>query len=127
MILLCLTRAKIGTARKNSRFALKRRGTRVFYDKDEAARLWGENLFTHLTDVYQNRARYCVALLSKHYAEKPWTRRELAAAQARAFGQKEPYLLPVRLDDSSVPGILPTEAFVPWSGDTSDTIGRASS
>ena len=67
---------------KELAFALKRRGARVFYDKDEAARLWGENLFTHLTDVYQNRARYCVALLSKHYAEKPWTRRELAAAQA---------------------------------------------
>ena len=109
---------------KELAFALKRRGTRVFYDKDEAARLWGENLFTHLTDVYQNRARYCVALLSKHYAEKPWTRRELAAAQARAFGQKEPYLLPVRLDDTNIPGVLPTEAFVPWSGDSSDTIAE---
>ena len=109
MILLLSYAGEDRDRAKELAFALKRRGTRVFYDKDEAARLWGENLFTHLTDVYQNRARYCVALLSKHYAEKPWTRRELAAAQARAFGQKEPYLLPVRLDDSSVPGILPTK------------------
>jgi hypothetical protein len=109
---------------KELAFALKRRGTRVFYDKDEAVRLWGENLFTHLTDLYQNRARYCVALLSKHHAGKPWTRRELAAAQARALGQKEPYLLPLRLDDTSIPGVLPTEAFVPWSGDSSDTMAE---
>jgi hypothetical protein len=103
-------------------FALRRRGVRVFYDKDEAARLWGENLYTFLTELYQRRARYCVPLLSQHYADKPWTRRELAAAQARAFAQKRPYLLHVRLDDAEVPGVLPTEAFVPWSGETSDTI-----
>jgi hypothetical protein len=105
-------------------FALKRRGARVFYDKDDAARLWGENLYTHLTDLYQNRARYCVALLSRHYAEKPWALRELAAAQARAFRQREPYLLPVRLDDAEIPGVLPTESFVSWSGDSSDTIAE---
>jgi hypothetical protein len=113
-----------GDRAKELAFALKRRGTRVFYDKDEAARLWGENLFTHLTDLYQNRARYCVALFSRHYADKPWARRELAAAQARAFGQKEPYLLPVRLDDTTIPGVLPTEAYVAWSGDSSDTIAE---
>jgi len=105
-------------------FALQRRGVRVFYDKDQAALLWGENLYTHLTDLYQNRSRYCVALLSRHYAEKPWSLRELAAAQARAFRQREPYLLPVRLDDAEIPGVLPTEAFVPWSTDSSDTIAE---
>jgi hypothetical protein len=102
--------------------ALKRRGVRVFYDRDEAARRWGENLFTHLSELYLRRARYCIPLLSRHYVEKPWTRHELAAAQARAFAQKEPYLLPVRLDDTDVPGLLPTVRFVTWADHGSDTI-----
>lgn len=104
--------------------ALKRRGVRVFYDRDEAARLWGVNLRTHLPELYLQRARYCIPLLSRHYADKPWTRLELEAAQARAFAQKEPYLLPVRLDDTDIPGILPTVQFVTWADHGSDTIAE---
>jgi hypothetical protein len=65
--------------------ALKRRSVAVFYDRYEKATLWGTNLYTHLSDLYQNQARYCVMLLSQHYAKKMWTKHELEAAQARAF------------------------------------------
>jgi hypothetical protein len=67
--------------------------------------LFGKNLYTHLSDVYQNQARYCVMFLSKHYAKKAWTNHEREAAQARAFREHEEYILPVRLDDTEIPGM----------------------
>ncbi len=37
---------------------LTARGISVFYDKYEEADLWGKDLFEHLTEVYQHKARY---------------------------------------------------------------------
>jgi len=102
--------------------ALKRRSVVVFYDQYEKATLWGTNLYTHLSDLYQNQARYCVMLLSQHYAKKLWTRHELQAAQARAFQEHEAYILPVRLDDTEIPGILPTTGYLAWPPENEDTI-----
>lgn len=36
--------------------ALQAEGVDVFYDKFEEVDLWGKDLYTHLSDVYQNRA-----------------------------------------------------------------------
>jgi hypothetical protein len=87
---------------------LEQAGYCVFYDKYEQARLWGKNLYTHLSDVYSNKADYCVMFISQHYAKKVWTNHEREAAQARALLEKEEYILPLRLDDSRIPGLLET-------------------
>lgn len=50
--------------------------------------------------------------LSKSYAEKPWTRHELENAQARAFNDISEYILPVRIDDTEIPGILSTTGYL---------------
>jgi hypothetical protein len=94
--------------------ALKRRRVAVFYDRYEKATLWGKNLYTHLSDVYQNQARHCVMILSRHYAKKVWTKHEREAAQARAFQEHAEYILPVRLDETEIPGILPTVGSLEW-------------
>jgi hypothetical protein len=78
----------------------------------EAVSLWGRDLYQYLSDIYTRRARFCVVFLSKEYAEKLWTRHELKAVQARAFKESEEYLLPARFDETSVPGLLPTIAYV---------------
>lgn len=91
---------------------LTSRGIRVFYDGGQVASLWGKDLYQYLTDIYSGRARYCVVFLSQDYARKLWTRHELKAAQARAFKESEEYLLPARFDDTSIPGLLPTVAYV---------------
>jgi hypothetical protein len=85
---------------------------RVFYDESEKSKLWGRNLYIHLADVYQNKARFCVMFISANYARKLWTKHEQEAAQARAFTEHREYLLPVRLDDTKVPGILDTTAYL---------------
>ena len=90
---------------KNSRY-------KVFYDKYELARLWGKNLYTHLSSVYKDKAHYCVMFLSEHYARKLWTNHERESAQARAFAENEEYILPVRIDDTEIPGILPTVGYL---------------
>jgi len=83
-------------------------GLSIFYDDFERACLWGSNLYEYLTDVYKTQGKYCLVLISKHYLRKRWTRLEWRAIQARCFEENAAYLLPVRIDDTELPGLLPT-------------------
>src|SRR6266516_6683124 len=105
--------------------ALRRRGVKVFYDRYEKHTLWGKNLYTHLSEVYQSKARYCVMFLSQYYAMKLWTNHEREAAQARAFLEHEEYILPVRLDDTQIPGIPTTIGYLSWPPESAKTIADA--
>jgi CheY-like chemotaxis protein len=105
--------------------ALRLRGLDIFYDKYEKSTLWGKNLYTYLSDIYQNKARYCVMFLSQHYATKLWTNHERESAQARAFRENEEYILPIRLDDTEIPGIPLTIAYLSWPPETAETIAEA--
>ena len=88
-------------------------GYSVFYDEFERAQLWGRDLYAHLSSVYKDQARYCVIFLSAHYARNLWTKHELQSAQARAFVEENrEYILPVRLDDTEIPGILLTAGYL---------------
>ena len=91
---------------------LKSAGYSVFYDKDESAELWGKNLVDSFLSVYKDKASYCVMFLSKHYGRKAWPKHERQSALARALEESREYILPVRLDDAEIPGILPTTAFL---------------
>ncbi len=101
---------------------LKSLNIRVFYDEYEQTTLWGKNLYTHLSEVYQKEARFCVMFLSQNYAQKLWTNREREAAQARAFQENKEYILPIRLDDTEIPGILITTGYLEWSN--ADSIAK---
>jgi hypothetical protein len=50
--------------------------------------------------------------MSRHYAAGLWPRHELTSAQERAFRENREYILPVRLDDTPIPGVNSTTAFV---------------
>jgi TIR domain len=91
---------------------LRAAGVTVFYDAYEQADLWGKNLYDHLAVVYQHKARYCLMLVSAAYAAKVWTTHERQSAQARALTQNTEYILPVRFDDTDVPGLLDTIGYV---------------
>src|SRR5262245_6810319 len=93
---------------------LKMRHLNVFFDAFETSHLWGQNLYSHLCDIYQNRSQYVVIFMSAAYAKKSWTKLEREAAQAAAFSKPDPYILPVRLDTTPVPGILPTVGYIDW-------------
>ena len=91
---------------------LKAGGYWFFFDENELAQLWGKNLYDYLSSVYKDRARYCVMFLSQHYERKLWTNHERQMAQARAFQENREYILPVRLDDTEIPGIPPTVGYL---------------
>lgn len=92
---------------------LAAKGIKVFYDKDYQADLWGKDLYAHMADIYANKARFCVIFVSKHYARKAWTNHERMSAQSRAFLDKgADYILYVKIDDTELPGLLPTTGYV---------------
>lgn len=82
-----------------------------FYDEDKAHELWGKDLTTDLADVYEQQARYCLMFISEHYLRKKWTNFERLHIQARAFRDPNEYILPIRLDDTVIPGIPETIGF----------------
>lgn len=87
-------------------------GRTVFYDKYEEDALWGKDLFAHLGQIYKDEAKYCLMLISRHYASKPWTNHERKAAQSRAFAEEREYILPIRLDDTQIEGVLDTVGYI---------------
>lgn len=91
---------------------LRRAGTRLFYDHYETVSLWGEDLVHRLDAVFRTQARFCVMFVSSDYARKIWTTHELRSIQARAIRSATAYILPVRFDDTEIPGVLETIGFL---------------
>lgn len=91
---------------------LTTKGLNVFYDAYEEAELWGKDLYVHFTKIYSDDSKFCLMLLSHHYATKQWTSHERRAAQSRAFGENREYIIPLRLDDTKVDGILGTVGYI---------------
>lgn len=91
---------------------LTRIDIRVFYDMYEQANLWGKDLYEHLDEVYQQKAKYCLLFISADYARKVWTNHERKSAQARAFQESQEYILPIRFDDTTIPGIRATVGYI---------------
>ena len=88
---------------------LKENGVDVFYDRFEETKLWGKDLYTHLVEIYKDRAIFTVMFVSKAYGEKLWANHERKAAQARAFEESREYILPAIIDkDVEIPGLLKT-------------------
>jgi hypothetical protein len=94
---------------------LKESGLRVFYDEDEKVRLWGKDLIEHFDRIYRIASRYCVMFISAAYAAKVWTRLERRSALARALTEQGEYILPVRFDDTELPGMPPTITYIELS------------
>jgi hypothetical protein len=84
----------------------------VFYDSWERAELWGKDLYQYLAMIYGQAAQYCVIFISENYVKKAWTKHELRSAQARAFQQNSEYILPIKLDDTELPGLPGTIAYI---------------
>lgn len=97
---------------------LKEAGVSVFYDNFFDTDLWGKDLYQYLNDLYKNKALYTVLFISKEYKDKLWTRHELKSAQARAFLENDEYILPVRFDNTDLPGVNSTTGYLDISSMT---------
>lgn len=92
---------------------LKDFGVKVFYDNFKQDEIWGKNLFEYLQDIYQNKAKYTIVFISNQYKNKKWTRHEYRSAQVRALNEiEQEYILPVKFDDTELPGLNENLAYI---------------
>lgn len=84
-------------------------GFRVFYDDYYPDQLWGKDLVVFFDEIYRKRSLYCVIFTSAEYCSRLWTNHERRSAQARMLEARgKEYILPIKTDDSELPGMPPT-------------------
>jgi hypothetical protein len=91
---------------------LRRRSLRVFYDMFYQSDLIGEDLSRLLAKIYGQASRFCAVLISTHYPQKSWPKKELLHVQERAIFGDDTYLIPVRVDSTTVDGISSTVGYI---------------
>jgi hypothetical protein len=87
---------------KQLALSLKSNGSTVFFDEFETTELWGANLIEELTNIYKERAKFCIMIISDHYLQKIWTNLERKSALTRAVRDESAYILPIMLGDKNV-------------------------
>lgn len=92
--------------------ALQDLGLTVFYDRFEQVDLWGKDLADHLGEVYGKDSRFVVLFASRHYAAKAWPNHEKSFALSRHLKGDRETILPVRFDNTEIPGISSTVAYL---------------
>lgn len=81
---------------------LAKRNVRTFYDRnvDEMAHLWGEDLGEILPRIYLKQSRFFMPFISESYVHKAFPKFEFKRALERAIRSDDPFIIPVRLDDT---------------------------
>ena len=92
---------------------LEAAGLAVFYDELYPEHLWGQNLADTFDAIFRLRSLFCVMFISRAYAASEWTNHERQSALARALKERgKAYILPVRVDETELPGLPSTIGFV---------------
>ncbi|HEX5402710.1 MAG TPA: TIR domain-containing protein [Pseudonocardiaceae bacterium] len=87
---------------------LREKNVHVFYDRFLDTGLLGEDLIEYFDSVFRRQSRFCVVFISADYLAKEWTTHEWRSIRNRAFHNAGIYVLPVRFDDTELPGVLDT-------------------
>ena len=87
-------------------------GLKVFFDELYEAELWGTNLIESLGDIYENKAQYCLIIVSREYCERVYTNLERRKALDRAILNRQDYILPVITDDAWIEGLPKATAYL---------------
>jgi len=85
---------------------LQERGVVAFYYKYYQSGLWGERTTDQFPSIC-SRARFFIPIVSKFYVDKWWPRYEFLIAKEEEGKRPRPFILPLRLDDSVLPGLHP--------------------
>lgn len=91
---------------------LDRQSLVYFYAPREEWAMWGEDLAVFFQKLFTEDARYVVAFISDDYVRKPYPQWEFKSALAQAMSARSAYILPVRFDDSRLPGLAQTVKFL---------------
>lgn len=85
---------------------LSDREVSCFYDEDEQHRIIANNVEDYLAPIYRSEAKYVIAILSKDYPTRIWTKFESDNFRER-FGKNE--VIPIRFRDV-IPGYFSEDA-----------------
>ena len=88
------------------------RGAAVFYDASYRAHLCGKRLDHEFAWVFGAGSRFFVPIVSASYAERTWPQYEWTIARREAENRLEEFILPLRVDDSLLVGLLDTVAYI---------------
>lgn len=80
-------------------------GIQHFYDDNQQIALWGTNQVETLQRVYLEDSSSVVLFISRECAAKVWPIAERRATLSRALRERREYVLPVRFDDTVLPGL----------------------
>ena len=92
--------------------ALQARRVPLFYDRFEAVTLWGKDGIEFFHKLFSVDTSYVVMFISKEYVEKSWPRHERRSAFSKAINEQGEYVLPVRFDDTEIPGLPSTVQYL---------------
>ncbi len=84
---------------------LQARSISVFCDGFATAELWGRSGVEAFHEAFARESAYVVMFISAAYVSKAWPRHERRSALSRMIEEQREYVLPVRFDDSDVPGL----------------------
>jgi len=87
---------------------LHARSISVFYDGFETVELWGRSGVEAFHEAFARESAYVVMFISAAYVSKAWPKHERRSALSRMIHEQREFVLPVRFDNSDVPG-LPTD------------------
>ena len=87
-------------------------GAAVFYDQQYTAWLLGKNAAAAIPAVFAKNTRFFVPLVSRHYVTKHFPIREFLAAKEEEPQRAHEFILPLRLDDTPLPGLDPDVFYI---------------
>ena len=91
---------------------LEEQGAIVFYDHSFLEHLLGKRLNDELAWVFGGATRYFVPFVSAGYSTRPWPQYEWSIGKLEAERREEEFILPLRVDDSLLLGLLDTVCYL---------------
>ncbi len=96
----------------------------VFYDEFYKSQLWGKDLAEYFKEVYYSNSDKCIMFISKEYVSKAWPSFERKNIVAKTLIIGDEYLLPVRFDDTEVPGLPKTIGYLDARKESPEDIAK---
>ena len=100
---------------------LESNGIKVFYDEFFKAHLWGKDLTVYLQEIF-TKSKWCIMFISNDYVTKAWPSHERKSALEKQVTVNDEYILPVRFDDTKVPGLHTTIGYLDARKETPQSI-----
>jgi len=96
--------------------------TKVFYDAYHTAELARINLDVHLQSIYRDQSLLVVPFICADYDKKEWCGLEWRAIRAIIKEKRDDQVMPIRLDDTELPGLFSIDGYIDFRDHTPDEV-----